>query len=105
MDKTQAILEVLEKYGLGVTLSLIIVFLLYFILRNLIRSFNDIIQRQNTVIDNHLQHLEDSVNKSGTKIDIMGEKFTSGIEKICDSIESQTNIMREMLSDKGDRHG
>ncbi len=94
MGNFQFIFDLLEKYGLGVTLAMIIVFLFYFVLKNLIKSFNNVIERQNSLLDNHIDHLAQSVNKQESTLAETNKSFEVGVQKICDSINSQTDLIK-----------
>jgi hypothetical protein len=106
----QFLIEAAGKWGLGIVLALIIVLMFrrflmrYFDLveRNGIR-YQQIVDRQNDTIDNHITHLTQSVeavtkglNKNNIALAKQGESLNQGFNRIVDAINNQTRTIENL---------
>lgn len=96
--------EIFAQYGFGGLVAGVLLFILSRVLRNFMSGLKEdrsnymkIIEDQTITQHNHIAHLDESVKETNKIVATQGEKFTSGVDKICDALESQTKIYKSWI--------
>ncbi len=66
-------------------------------------NYMKIIEAKDTIQENHISHLTDAVTEQSKVVAQQGEKFKNGVDKICDTLENQTSILKQYI--KGNKNG
>ena len=104
------IFESAANWGLGIVLSIIIIIMFKKFLNKFMDSvtqeriiYKEFINKQGVTIDNHLDHLTDSVTVLSQKINDMNKTLgeqnmntTIGFDRVVDAIVSQTELIKNL---------
>jgi len=105
--------EAAGKWGLGIVLAVILVFMFRRFLNRVMDSMTEertnymgLINKQSETIDNHINHLSGNVDdlseKMGTvntSLGVQKECLDNGFARVCDAIKSQTDILLKKEKD------
>jgi hypothetical protein len=107
----ETVIRVLAEYGPVAVIAGALMSMLAIILRGFMNGLKEdrsnymkIIEEQRITQNNHLLHLEEAINKQGIGISKQGGKLESGIDKICDAIQNQTEILKMCIEAKGENN-
>jgi len=99
------IIGLIEKLGLPVAVCVALAYALWKLggrmltdHASVIAKKDEVIDKQNTVISNHIDHLTSAVVSLVAKLDKCETQLEAGADKIVTSIEHQSDMMREVLS-------
>lgn len=94
----------LYRYGIGAIIAGVLIWILYRVLSNFMNSFKEdrdnymlIINKQNETQNNHIEHLDKAIQTQSQLISSQGERFTAGVDKICHSLDAQTQILKSHI--------
>lgn len=100
----EKLIESLAEYGVAGIIAGILLWIFYKVLNNFMTGLKDdrdnymkIIERQNTTQNNHIAHLDEAVKQQSTLIVQQGERFSNGIDKLCDALDGQTEVLKEHI--------
>ena len=92
--------EAAAKWGLGIVLAIILVFMFKRFLNRAFDSFTEerknymeLLNKQCTVMENHMSHLTESNNNLIVKIETQKECMEHGFNRVVDAVEAQTKIL------------
>lgn len=101
------IFENLVQYGVAGIVAGVLLWLLARTLKGFMSGLKEdrdnymkIIEGQTITQQNHMGHLDDTIGEQSKIIATQGERYTSGVEKICDALKSQTDILKEHIKGK-----
>lgn len=96
-----AVVNAVGEYGIAAIIAAVLLWILYKILSNFMSSLKEdrdnymkIIEQQTVTQNNHIQHLDEAVKTQSNLITQQGERFTAGINKLCDALQSQTEVLK-----------
>ena len=97
----EVILPYLWQYGIAGVVAGILLWLLARVLKNFMEGLKEdranymgIIERQQKTEQNHIAHLEAAIHEQRAEIKGQGQQFTNGIDKLCTSIDHQTEVLK-----------
>jgi|SRR5688572_7690006 len=110
----ETLIKLAGEYGLGVVLAIGIFTIMFWLLRRVMRHFEDSLKVfkeqlviKDTQINNHINHLtEESKNqhteiaKQGIRIDNFGRQLDKVGDRIVEAIENQTELMKALWQSK-----
>ncbi len=106
----EEIFQSLVEYGFAGIVAGVLLWLLARTLKSFMCGLKDtsanymkIIEDKELTQQNHIGHLTDSVAEQSKVVAQQGEKFKNGVDKICDTLENQTFILKEYI--KGNKNG
>ncbi len=86
-----------QDYGLGIVMSGFVATVLFFLLRNMIKSHSknmenmvSLINKRDDTLDNHIDHLTAAVEQNGEHIKLSVDKLVSSQE--ASAVESRTQV-------------
>ena len=92
------------QYGIAAIIAAVLLYFLWRIIKSFLSGLKEdrnnymkIIGQQAVTQDNHIYHLDESVKEQSRVIAQQGERFSSGVDKICSSLESQTDILKAVI--------
>lgn len=93
-------LEAVGKWGLGIVLALILVFMFRRFLNRVMDSmseernnYKELINRQGNTIDNHISHVHEKLGEVNVSLGEQKECLNQGFQRVCEAIKSQTEIL------------
>lgn len=96
--------EIFAQYGFGGLVAGVLLWILARILKSFMSGLKEdrdnymqIIRDQTVTQHNHISHLDGTVKEQSRVIGEQGEKFNSGVDKICTAIDSQTNVLKSWI--------
>lgn len=96
--------EIFAQYGFGGLVAGVLLWILARILKSFMSGLKEdrnnymkIIENQASTQQNHISHLDESVKEQNKTIATQGEKFSSGVDKICTALESQTSLLKTWI--------
>ncbi len=96
--------EIFAQYGFGGLVAGVLLFILARILKSFMSGLKEdrnnymkIIENQETTQQNHILHLDESVKEQNKVIATQGAEFTTGVNKICTALETQTTILKSWM--------